>query len=132
MNTPTTDLFKKIRELEDKAHKFDNMKDRYTKIAEKIQEGIRKFNEALEMMNPTLKLDNNQRARSPKGSYQDIFDWDWNVIRTGGEVSSMSLMKAYPDLTDNQMKAIFTKICHFKGIVQRKEGRRIFVYMDKV
>jgi len=129
----TNDNFlSRANELADKAAKYDHMKERYSRVASEIKDYITKISASLEQLDPLI---NKRAAVYNKSSYAEIkeqLEEQAKKLQLGLNVSMSSLKKDYPQVPEDRLKyLIYTKLRKLKGIMVRKNGIYIVLYMQK-
>lgn len=125
----TSEMFKKMKELTDKANKYDNVRQKYVDIAKKINDGIDRLNEAMLMMDPVLNISKPHGKRTNVGL--KVREECWQRMQMGLEVTNEWLVQEYPDEKSNYLTNLFQQMKKMNGVRVRKDGRTAILYIEK-
>lgn len=125
------EIYSQIRELRDKATKYDNMRGRYQEIAAKINKGIGTLKEAMEMMDPVITMPH--QATGPKPGYSTkIMEDAYKRMELGMEVTMEILQREFPNIPLGTLRAVFSsKLRHMPHVEQRFDGKKSILYINK-
>ena len=126
----TQGIMKELAEIQKKANKYDNIKARYVEHAEQLKKAIKLLQDLAQDIDPMVNLGSVERTGV---NYQVLAAEVFEKMLSGLEVSSDLLAKTYPHLSTKNvlylMKSIKEK--YAKKILKRKEGIKVFLYVQK-
>jgi hypothetical protein len=119
-------VMEKVKELSDKAAKWDNMKGKYKSYAEKLVQARNLIQEVVAELDPISGV----KVREASGiNYEEIAAEIYEKMQQGLEVSISLLMNTYPQLDDSKAHYLMAYICnHHKDIDSRREFRNKLIY----
>jgi hypothetical protein len=120
------DLMKEMKELQNKAHRYDNLKQRFDEYAERIDRAMQILAEVKNDLNPTINMGRTNNARY---DYSTVLKDAWGWLNTGNEISSDWFEKQ--GLNSSQITVAIGKVSRFKGIDKRRDGRKVFYFLKK-
>lgn len=119
------DIYKKLRELEDKATRYDNQKKRYTELSEQL-------NQAMDILKAVVKELDPYTSMKPrtKKKHDEVVEELYRLLLGGTEVTTNLVMKTYQ--LDARLAAyIMAKLAKSPEIDFRKEGRIKFLFAKR-
>jgi len=121
------DINKHIQELQDKASKYDNMRDRHKEHSMKLREAIVLLNSLMTDFNPSITI----KSKASRVNYADDFEHYYELMRHGTTITMDLIKEAHTDRPVHQNYALFKQLQRAKGIETRKSGTKIQLYMQK-
>jgi uncharacterized protein YjgD (DUF1641 family) len=120
-------LVEELRTIQEKADKYDYIKDRNDSYAEKLADII----EALQKLAKEITPYTATKIRKPysKGNKNEELSQIYKLMQGGTQITSKLLEKTYPEFTTGQRNNLMTKISKIKGVQRRNEGRNVFYYL---
>lgn len=132
MTIPTTDLYKHLAELENKARRYDNRREIDQKIVEKAKQALDHFTRGVKLMEEALKdLDPVQTLGAPRKErnthYKEILKELYEKVQAGTEIGSELIAKLYN--TDKSATGyIMKQISNMPNIDRRMDGKKLYLY----
>lgn len=121
-------LLEEINMLREKANKYDNMKERYDDYAKKLKEAQLIITNVLNDVNPYLNMKSRQKKTGEpiKIILEELYD----LLSHGTEITSELIQTSY-NTDDKRAIYILSKLRNHVSVKSRKEGKKIFLYMQK-
>jgi len=125
------DLLKQVEELSEKAVKYDNLKERYLNVANKLREAAHQIEEAIKELDPASTVRTRTRT-AVNGSVLEKIEEQYKKLQMGFQVTISSIRKDYPELDDKTVNYMFyNKLSNAPKVMKRKEGRSTTLYIQK-
>lgn len=122
-------ILDQIAELKDKAARYDNMRERNLDYAKGITEARDILTAVLADMEP-WKNATGKNGRQKRSNHSEELKELTEKMTAGLEVSFQLIKDTYR-LPDNQTYAIFNKLRRLKNIIERKDGKKIYLLVRK-
>lgn len=121
---------KKLKEIQDKAAKYDHMKGRYEQIAHKVKEGIDVLKEALEMIDPITGI---KTKTITEFNYKEAAEEIYNEMKIQGKhISHEDIEKRLPEEPAKTHDYLFYMILpKMLDVKKRRENKILKLYIGK-
>lgn len=120
-------IAKQIAELEEKAAKYEHLKEQYLKYSEAIGKVIDQLEELRSQIDPYTSM----KGRSINPEIKEIRSELYDKIQAGMHVSSSFVEQAYPDLDKKAVLNLMQALKRMPNIETRKEGVRLILFARK-
>lgn len=121
----SNEMIERIRTIEKKAVMYDQMKGRYVEVARDIAEVGERLKAIAQQLDPVVKVGESRTYNRKDDIIAELFV----VMEKGTHLDTDLIRATYPELDDNAVYYIFTKLRSMKGVCVRTEGRRKFLYL---
>jgi hypothetical protein len=118
---------KYIQELEQKAVKYDNSKDRYQEWAKKLDDVIKQLQALKIDIDPISGMHEPRKNSNMKMIAEELY----NLLVHGTEISRDFIEKAYTEISFQQVAYLMKEIAQMNKVCQRKEGVRVIYFIAK-
>lgn len=122
-------VMKQIKDLSDKAVKYDNMREKYTAYASKLLQAEKLIKEVVSELDPISAV---KRHEATGINYGEIAAEIYEKMQQGLEVGTRLLTNSYKELDEKKANYILGQIrLHYKDVESRKEGKCVLIYCRK-
>ena len=131
------ELMKRIDEAEEKARKWDLFSKKYKDAGELLKQAIadldsarEKFVRVTNMIDPIAQVSSTRKPRV--SNISKYFGEQKLLLESGQDITVESMTLAYPDLSADTIKYIFsTKLGKLDGVVKRSENHKKILSMKR-
>lgn len=132
------ELIKGIEELQEKATKYENMRDRYTQWANRLEVIKTTINDSMKDCNDIItemdsRVNISVRAKSQINFIALIPEW-YDKLQQGLDLTPQILRDAYPDWGNYQVMYLIKKLSKMPGVRTSRDmvdGRVVHYIYDK-
>jgi hypothetical protein len=122
-------IMERVKELSDKAAKFENLRERLNPCAAKLVQAERLIHEVIAELDPVASV---KRKESSGIGYGEIAAEIYEKMQAGMEVTVELIANTYDNLDEQKAHYLMSYICnHYKGVDSRKENRKKIIYCRK-
>ncbi len=144
------DFEKALKEMKEKAARYDNLSTKYHDIARKLEKVEEKFGEDMrhiqnrlseivkdtkvELEKITAEIDpivTIKVRQASKVQYDVLAKEFYNMLIHGTEITTELIAKTYPNLEQGNVNYIFALLQDMSGVDKRKEGVKAFLFAKK-
>ena len=122
------DIENEIRELKEKALKWEHLKGRYIQIAERLREIENLIKDLIKDVEPYQAI----KSRKGKRNWQSIIEELYKAMEMGIGINKEYIEKTYPELTTPETNNLLSgKIRKMARVETAKNGRKTTYFIRK-
>jgi enoyl-[acyl-carrier-protein] reductase (NADH) len=119
--------FEELKRIQEKANKYENVKQRYVEFGDKLKKIIDALTEIRTEISPIIKGIGNSNKR---GSHGEIMNELYEKMLSGTEVSTALIQASY-GLDKRLTMYIYCKLSAMKNVLKRRDGKKRYLYIQK-
>lgn len=116
-----------VTELKEKAARYENQAERAEDFAKRLNEALEIISGVIRDLAPYAQI---TTRKGKQNSYKEALKEIWEKMQHGTQITSDLLMNSY-GLNQAGANYIITKLKTYKGVLIRREGRKITLYIQK-
>jgi len=120
-------MMDKIVELEGKAKKYDEVKEKYISFAAKLGGVIEELENLRLEVDPFIKSVGSSKKHDPQR--KEMEEWCLATLKAGTHLTNELLGKAFPEASEILLRNVLQKVKTWPNVQLAKDGRQLRLYM---
>jgi len=117
--------FEELKRIQEKANKYENVKQRYVEFGNKLQKAIDILTEIRSEISPIITLSEQHR----RGRHTEVINEFYEKMLVGTEITTAMISAIGIEKRD--ILYIYSKLSKMKNVLTRRDGKKRFLYIQK-